>query len=380
MKFDLVVGIPSYNEADSISFVVRQVDLGIQKYFARKKSIILNIDNCSPDDTKQVFLNTKTKTPKKYISTPQGVHGKGRNLFNLFKFMKKSGAKIGITLDADLKSITPLWIKLLTGPILRGYDLVCPRYARHKYDATITNHICYPLFYGLLGKDLRQPIAGDFAFSGRLVKYWLSFKWSDSVKNFGIDIFMTTKTIMGGFQICQVNLKAKIHKPSIAKLKPMLTQVTETLFKNLIENSKQWTGLERVEKIKIFGSPKFKNLSQLKIDPQKIKKEAFKSYDKKVIKNYLSQENFLLVDKMFSQKKFDITPKFWAKVVYDFLLAFAQAKNKKEVIEALKPLYFARFFSFIQKTKNWSSARAEKEIQNQARIFWQERDYFINQF
>ena len=32
---DIIVGIPSYNEADSIGFVVEQVDKGLQKYFSK---------------------------------------------------------------------------------------------------------------------------------------------------------------------------------------------------------------------------------------------------------------------------------------------------------------------------------------------------------
>ena len=78
-KVDIIVGIPSFNEADTISFVVKQVDLGLQKYFKNSKSVIINVDNNSPDNTKQVFLKTKTKTPKLYISTPPGVTGKGNN-------------------------------------------------------------------------------------------------------------------------------------------------------------------------------------------------------------------------------------------------------------------------------------------------------------
>jgi hypothetical protein len=32
-SLDLVVGIPSYNEADNIEFVVRQVAAGLERYF-----------------------------------------------------------------------------------------------------------------------------------------------------------------------------------------------------------------------------------------------------------------------------------------------------------------------------------------------------------
>ena len=42
-KADIVVGIPSYNEADSIGYVVERVDEGLSKYFGRKDTAIINV-------------------------------------------------------------------------------------------------------------------------------------------------------------------------------------------------------------------------------------------------------------------------------------------------------------------------------------------------
>ena len=53
---DLVVGIPSYNEADNIGFVVEQVAQGLEKYYPHLNTAIINSDNSSQDGTKNVFL------------------------------------------------------------------------------------------------------------------------------------------------------------------------------------------------------------------------------------------------------------------------------------------------------------------------------------
>ena len=144
-KYDVVVGIPSRNEATTIPHVTRMVDEGQKSYFSNERCIIVNCDNDSPDNTKDSFLSTETKTPKKYISTPEGVKGKGNNFWNLFHFFQKVDAKIGIVVDADLQSIHPEWVKFLGYPIRDGNDMVTPLYSRHQFDGTITNHICYPL-------------------------------------------------------------------------------------------------------------------------------------------------------------------------------------------------------------------------------------------
>ena len=76
---EIIVGIPSYNEADSISYPTDVASRGLLNYFSDKKSVIINVDNNSPDGTRDAFMNTPTKVPKIYISTPKGVKGKGNN-------------------------------------------------------------------------------------------------------------------------------------------------------------------------------------------------------------------------------------------------------------------------------------------------------------
>ena len=136
--------------------------------------------------------------------------------------------------DADLKSITPQWIRYLGEPLMGRFDYVAPIYARHKYDGSITNHIAYPLLRSLFGIRVRQPIGGDFGFSGKLARAFLSEKlWNDKIANFGIDIWMTTIAIARRFNICQAFLGSpKVHNPKdpASDLGPMFTQVVSTLF------------------------------------------------------------------------------------------------------------------------------------------------------
>lgn len=41
-KYDVVVGIPSYNESKTIGYVTQVVGQGLQRYFPESKSIIVN--------------------------------------------------------------------------------------------------------------------------------------------------------------------------------------------------------------------------------------------------------------------------------------------------------------------------------------------------
>ncbi len=118
-KADIIMGIPSFNEADNIDFVTEIVDRGLNRFFKSYSAVIVNVDNNSPDGTREVFLSTKTKNPKIYISTPKGVTGKGNNFHNLFLQAKKMEANAVFVVDADMKSVTPEWVKIFLEPILK---------------------------------------------------------------------------------------------------------------------------------------------------------------------------------------------------------------------------------------------------------------------
>ncbi|MBU1421533.1 glycosyltransferase, partial [Patescibacteria group bacterium] len=334
-KIDIVVGIPSYNEADNIEFVAKQIDLGLRKYFPKLQSAIINVDNDSPDNTKDEFLKAKTKTPKIYISTPKGIRGKGNNFYNLFKAAKKLQAKTIIVVDADLKSITPEWISILGKPILNGYDYVTPLYNRHEYDGSITNHLCYPLMYGLLNRAIRQPIAGDFSFSSNLMEYWINKTWYQTTKHYGVDIFMTLGAILGKFKTCQVNLGAKIHKPSAPKLGQMFSQVVGTLFKELSANKDGWQQ-KKIIKETVFGKEKYQAPQNLSIDYKGIKATALYEFkiNQNILKQALSEENYEKIHTMYSQQKLDITGNLWSKIIYDLLYAFDTTDLNSNLIEA----------------------------------------------
>jgi len=380
-KIDIVVGIPSYNEADNIEFVAKQIDLGLRKYFPKLKSAIINVDNDSPDNTKDEFLKAKTKTPKIYISTPKGIRGKGNNFYNLFKAAKKLQAKTIIVVDADLKSITPEWISILGKPILNGYDYVTPLYNRHEYDGSITNHLCYPLMYGLLNRAIRQPIAGDFSFSSNLMEYWINKTWYQTTKHYGVDIFMTLGAILGKFKTCQVNLGAKIHKPSAPKLGQMFSQVVGTLFKELSANKDGWQQ-KKIIKETVFGKEKYQAPQNLSIDYKGIKATALYEFkiNQNILKQALSEENYEKIHTMYSQQKLDITGNLWSKIIYDLLYAFDTTDLNSNLIEAMKSLYFGRVVSFIKQSLDLDYKESEALLQKQAESFLKNRSYLLKKY
>ncbi len=382
-KADIVVGIPSLNEGDNIDFVTQQIDQGLKKYFKKYRAVIVNVDNNSDDKTKEVFLETKTTTPKVYVSTPGNIRGKGNNFLNLFHFIKTVNARYCMVIDADMKSIDPAWVKKFLEPIInKKYQFVSPFYTRNEYDGTITNSIVYPLIYGLYGIDMRQPIGGDFAFSSDLINIWADKKWHKTTKQYGVDIFMTMGAILSGAKSCQIKLGEKIHKPSAPKLGPMFSQVVSTLFKNIISSKEQWQAVEKVKRLPTLGKEKCGKPQPLGVDYKSMKVTALFEYasNSDILKRALAPENFKKIDKMFKEKSITIGRTLWTKVVYDAIYAYETTDLNNGLIEALKPLYFGRVITFIKATLDMSYEESEEEILEQAKRFWELRSYLLEKY
>ncbi|MGA8864378.1 MAG: glycosyltransferase [Gallionella sp.] len=141
---DILVGIPSYNNAQTIGHVVRAIQAGLAKYFPDRKAIIVNSDGGSSDGTMDVVRNTTIDDfnaillhhrvlPVSKISFPySGIPGKGSAFRTIFEIADALGVKACAVVDSDLRSITPEWIELLVKPVLDGgYD-----YVAHSITAT----------------------------------------------------------------------------------------------------------------------------------------------------------------------------------------------------------------------------------------------------
>ncbi len=379
-SLDLAVGIPSYNEADNIEFVVRQVGAGLEKYFPHLNTVIVNADNFSQDGTKEAFMAANSgRIPKVYLSTPAGVKGKGNNFKNLFNYLLPYHPKAVIVFDADLRSIQPEWVRHLGQTVFKGFDFVTPLYCRNEYDGTITNHLCYPLFYSVLGSDIRQPIGGDFAFSGRLLEHWMRQDWGENVLQYGVDILMTSEAVLSGFSLAQVALGSKIHKPSAPKLGKMFTQVVDTLFRQLSgSNWKRNMRRPQAPPVIAYNKRRVEQPQSLSIDYKALKQKALEEFSthQTLVLEILPQELASKIEEMFQRKIFRISAAAWAEIVYSFLAVYAAQSDRDQqlrIVEALKPLYFARTVSFIWATLELDHVGSERKLVQQAQTFWEHR-------
>lgn len=397
---DIVVGIPSYNNADTIGRVVSAVGAGLAKYFSDWRSVVVNSDGGSSDGTPAVVARTGVdfsvmfigdrQSPLNKIITPyHGVPGKGSAFRTIFEIARRLNAKACAVVDSDLRSITPEWVELLILPVLnKGYDYVAPYYLRHKYDGTITNGIVYPLTRALYGQRIRQPIGGDFGFSGRLTEHYLDKRvWESDVARFGIDVWMTTEAIASGAKVCQSFLGAKIHNPKdpAADLSSMLVQVMGAVLALMEEHQALWPGVAGSRPAELFGFQ-----YDVGVEPVHVNVERMIGTFRQgaadlepIWRQALATDTLdeLLPLKDCPQQEFRMADDLWARLIYDVAAAaHHRVLPYAHLLKALTPLYLGRTASFVLETQGLTSAEAEVRIEALCQAFEQRKPYLVERW
>ena len=127
---DILMGIPCYNNQETISHVIQMVTHGLAKYYRDRRCVILVADGGSTDDTREAARDFEIKPwQEKIVSIYRGAAGKGTALRSVFEAAHNLNVKVCAMVDSDLRSITADWVKYLIDPILEnGYQYVSPVY------------------------------------------------------------------------------------------------------------------------------------------------------------------------------------------------------------------------------------------------------------
>jgi len=401
---DIVVGIPSFNNARTIGHVTRAACAGAAKYFPDLKSVIINADGGSTDATAEAVLSARMEDSHLLlVSTPltgvhrlsfpyHGIPGKGSAFRLIFQMAARLGAKACAVVDSDLRSITPEWFDLLLRPILlANFDFVAPYYHRHKYDGTITNSIVYPLTRALYGLRVRQPIGGEFGVSGRLIRRYLEREdWETDVARYGIDIWMTTIAIAEGYRVCQSFLGAKLHdaKDPGADLSAMLHQVVGSVFALMGEYAPVWSRRTSSVPVDLFGFRYDVGLDSIEVNVGRMLSAFRRGCEElsEVWSKALQPETHAQVRALGRQAAegaadFHIDDRLWTRVVLDFACAHHHRRVARgHLLPSLTPLYLARVASFVIETRDLISSQVEERIERLCQVFEEEKPYLAGQW
>lgn len=355
MKIAII--IPSFNEEDNISNIVKIVDRGLSKYYPNSESVIINVDSDSQDSTVERFLNIPTKFPKNSIVNKDIPRGKGSNIRKAILHYKNS-VDYFLMLDSDVISVKEIWIKKFLEPLIKGKaQMVAPVYTRNRYEGNTTNHFSSPIYFACFNKDFVQPIAGDFSFTNKLTDFCNNMVYLSDYM-YGIDTVITFNAVLKGYKINQIKIGQKLHKPSFPKIVPMFEQVASTTFRLINGNRKEIT--------KSFNTKK-NNLKKYKIIDEKFIRPISNERVQEVknlaicqIKKYPPPD---FINKNLYKSKY-LSSLVWINILSEYLIYLLlndlNVKQIDDLAGSITSLYLFRVFGYFREINGLSPVSVDE--------------------
>ncbi len=396
-EVDILVGVPTHNNAKTIGPIVETIQASLLKFFPRERIAIINADGGSRDGTpglvvnaaigdaqsgsKMYALRTLHSISTQYASSPAS----GTALRTILAAAELLRAKACAVISPESTQITKDWLAALVRPVYaETFDLVLPTYRRHRFDGVLLTNLVYPMTRAVYGLQIREPYALEFAFSGRLGSQFLAQNpWHEETARAGSEMQFTLAAIAGGYRICQSFLGTREHvERRSADLVPAMRQTVGTLFSSLEPNFSRWNTKTGSQPIPTTGAEQEFTLEPLRINRKRLR-EMFSSGVaelESVFRAILSASTLAELQRIagLEEAHFRYSEELWVKTVYEFAVAYHKSViSRDHVIQALAPLFRGRAFTFLMENRNGSANDVENNIEGLCLEFERMKPYLL---
>ena len=396
-EVDILVGLPTHNNAKTIGSIVQAIRSGILNGFPRERAVIINADGGSRDGTPELVtgisiddirpasnlyaLRTLHSISTKYASSPAG----GVALRTILAAAELLRAKACIVMSPESANTKPEWLTKLLRPIYRdGFDLVTPTYRRHKFEGLLMRNLLYPMTRAIYGRRLREPYASEFGFSGRLGSQFLGQDvWRHEASRTGTEISLTIAAITGGYRLCQSFLGPKIHTDrSSSDLVPAMRQTVGTLFWSLEATFPAWSTSADLQTVPTHGCEYEVTQEPVRVNRKRLYEMFCSGVGElaPVFSSILSAGTLAELQRMasLSEGDFRYPAELWVRTVYEFAASYHKSViSRDHIIQAMAPLYRGRMFTFLGENRDASAEEIENSVELLCREFERLKPYLL---
>ena len=424
---DVVVGIPFYNEVDTLPNVIRIATQGLHKFYPDEKCVVVAVGPPAGAEALGVInsLPANERVARiAFLLDDEEVSGKGWGIRAIVEIARSLGADLAI-LEADLLSssesedvlddspierggetqgLTPEWVRLLLDPIKReNMDLAVSRFSHNHLEFPRWGHLMYPLFAAIYGRPIWDIVGAEWAISSRLLGVYLQEAgrvWSSAIGGYGVDVWIATAAVREGARICEANLGVKLHQRSPAKEEVVFPQVIKVLFDCIVADRGWWEGRGNVlTPVPAYGLKSNLRPRKMELSASTLVSRYWQGYNRfsGLYSRVLPEEVCQKLEGLAGgrPKGFDFPPRLWAQIVYRFLsvFAFSDEHDTQDLVNSLGPLCSGRDASAVldiqflkaklkssladDEVEQMLSLEAARQGEEQLEAFLRERPVFL---
>jgi len=396
-EVDILVGVPTHNDAKTVEPTIRAVQAGIIKAFPRERAVIINADGGSTDGTPDVILGasiddvhrsfdgytlrTLHAISTRYANTPSNATA----LRTILAAAELLRAKACTVICPETPNIEPQGVANLLGPIYRDhFDLVAPIYRRHKFEGVLLTNLLYPMTRALFGQRIREPYASEFGFSARLAMQFLTeHKWTEDAKELDPELVLTINALSDGCRVCQTFLGERTQTRRQSRdLVHAMRQTVGVLFSSLENTFPVWSSRTGSQPVPTSG-PEF----DISTEPLRVNRKQLKEMFsagvlelESVLKSILSPTTLGELQRIaaLDEDDFRFDAVLWVRTVYEFAASYHKSvMSRDHILQALVPLYRGRMFTFLVENRTASAAEVGNNIESLCLEFERLKPYLL---
>jgi hypothetical protein len=400
-EVDVLVGIPSYNNASTLEQTLQSAEESLRQNFVRERAVILNVDGGSTDETRQVFEASGERKggSHKGLTSLRTIHrisclydrspSQGSALHNIVAAADLLRARACAIISPATSSVTPSWVANLLRPVYReGLDFVAPLYARSQFQGLLARDLLYPMSRAIFGQRIRELYCEEWGFSGRLASQCLEKDvWHEEAVRARPEAWMAVTAISGGLKCGQYFLGSRGVSPAGTgpDIVEAIRQTVGNLFWCMETNQAYWLSRPNSQPVPTFGPDHELSSDGLPPSHEKIF-ELFRSGVSElepILGSILSQDTHAQIKAiaLSDRTKFHFAAELWVKTLYEFAASYHHTVlNRDHLVQALVPLYRGRLYSFLLEHTNSSAETMEAQSEILCQEFERQKPYLIDRW
>lgn len=385
-QVDILVGLPTLNNAATIVDVVRAIHVSFTRDFPRLRTVMINSDGGSTDgtpdlirgatftDADRVQTSHPLRTLHRVLAPYHGLPGKHTALRTLFAARELTQAKTLVVIDPGGASTTPERITEIIAPIARAeVEFLTPRYRRHPRDGVLITQFVRPLVRALYAAGIDEPLGAEFGCSGRFASHCLEQDaWDHESARFAIDLWLRTEAIAEGFSMGQLWRPAPATAGSRATLRDVVHQIVVSLTESLRAHESYWLSADGVVDLKTWGSDPVFVPEALSWDYQALADQARHDIAeiKPLLEDVLEPGLFVRIMDHVGGGGLALDDELWVRTVYGFATAIQHGRAALEhLADMFAPVYLWRAAAFMAQTEGESPGAVQARLDSLNEMF-----------
>ncbi len=267
-QVDILVGLPTLNNAATVDAVARAINVCFTRDYLRLRTVLINSDAGSTDGTPErvrdasfsaedmVQTSHALRTMHRVVTPYHGLPGKFTALRILLAAAELTQARVLVVVDPAGPATSAARVAELIEPVLRGdVEFLAPRFRRHPRDGALITQLVRPLVRSVYGVGLDEPLGTEFACSRRFAAHCLEQSvWDEDGARFAIDLWLRTEALAGRFPVGQIWRPAPAGGSSATTLQQAVRQILLSLALTLRAHQDFWRQAEGVATLPTWGT------------------------------------------------------------------------------------------------------------------------------